>query len=60
MKIRFHVGDKVRSRTRLGVSETERDLIGVVVERNAFNEYLIAWPNGSMYWIQSRHLLGAR
>lgn len=60
MKIRFHAGDKVKSRTKLGANETERDLIGVVVERNAFNEYLIEWPNGQTYWIKSRHLLGAR
>jgi hypothetical protein len=60
MKFRFQVGEKVKSRTRLGASEAERDLVGIVIDRSMHNEYLVVWPNGSMYWIKSRHLLGAR
>ena len=57
---KFANGDKVKSRTIPGTRETERDLIGVVQERNAFGDYLIAWPDGSTHWVKSRHLLRAR
>lgn len=40
--IRFHIGDKVKSRTKLGANDiSEFDLIGVVIARSAFDEYLV-------------------
>lgn len=31
--------------------------VGEIVDKNAFGEVLVAWPDGKTNWIKRRHLL---
>ena len=44
------LGDRV-------VASLQSKTVGVIVDKNAFNEVLVEWPDGKTNWLKRRHLL---
>lgn len=44
------LGDRV-------VASLNAKTVGIIVDKNAFNEVLVEWPDGKTNWIKRRHLL---
>lgn len=44
------LGDRV-------VASLKSQTVGIIVDRNAFNDVLVEWPDGKTNWIKRRHLL---
>lgn len=44
------IGDRV-------VASLVSKTVGEIVDKNAFGEVLVAWPDGKTNWIKRRHLL---